>query len=253
LSGLIVIALRESQCLPWQGAEKDQQKGEVTGSSKLRLPQLLKSLASELTVYIISLTFEALVFTLCSSHLFWTFLINPDSNWLMRCLIPATMNFILSACLTFPIIGLLQLQLLRASTGKGWKAVICSSQFIFCVSILTMLLLLGLPLLQWAATPLGSSVAQIGLARDLVRIGAALAILPLSIAGLAVALSGGSINKNELRRISVLLEEHDFTQLNRNTDEELQVLVSMAIKAKKFDFADRVSKQLLHRMENYSD
>jgi hypothetical protein len=250
MSGLIVIALRKSQCLPWQGTKKNQLDGEATGSSKFRLLQILKSLASELVVYAISLTFEALVFNLCSSHLSWKFLIYPKENGYMRCLIPATVNFVLSVGIAFPIIGLLQLQLLRASTGKGSRAVICSSQFIFCLSILTVLLFLGLPLSHWLAIPLGSSAVQITLARDLVRVGAAFASVPLSIAGMVVALNGSSVNKNEVRRLSVMFDEHDFTRLNRNTDEELQLLVGMAIKAKKLDFADRVSKQLLHRLEN---
>jgi hypothetical protein len=250
MSCLIVIALKESQCLPWQGAKKNQLEGEATGPSKLRFPPILKILAWELVVYAISLTFEALVFNLCSSHPFWTFLINPKQSWYMRCLIPATMNFLLSVGIAFPIIGLLQLQLLRASTGKGSKAVICSSQFLFCLSILTVLLFLGLPLLNWLAIPLGSSAIQISLARDLVRVGAAFSTIPLSIAGLAVALCGSSLNITEVRKISIMFDEHDFTQLNRNTDEELQVLVSTAIKAKRLDFADRVSKQLLHRLDN---
>jgi len=88
------------------------------------------------------------------------------------------------------------------------------------------------------------------LARDLVRVGAAFSTIPLSIAGLAVALCGSSLNITEVRKISIMFDEHDFTQLNRNTDEELQVLVSTAIKAKRLDFADRVSKQLLHRLDN---
>jgi uncharacterized membrane protein (DUF485 family) len=130
-----------------------------------------------------------------------------------------------------------------------FKTLLCSGQFIFCVSVLMALLFLGLPLTLWVFTAFGSSFVHNYVARDLVRIGIAFATVPMSIAGMAVAFSGVSVDKNERKRMLAILESTDCSHLDRQTDDELQILVGMALKAKKLDFADRFSKELLHRIE----
>jgi hypothetical protein len=171
-------------------------------------------------------------------------------NWLMRFIIPRTMTILLSTCISFPIIVVLQMLLLKSGTKKSLRAVICSGQFFFCVMVLTASIAPVLALEQWNSALHGTSFENLKATRELFRCCVALSTLPISLCAIPIAFSVQSVDKKELERISLALRNNDCSSLVSKSDGELHVLVNMAVKAKKLDLADKISKQLLHQIEH---
>ena len=249
LCSLILISARDHKCFPWQRSKDTLGWTEPTQSTKTSCSRVLKSLAAESAVYLFALSIAMLLYRWCSSHFFWQFLIKPERLWLFTATVPSIMNMTLSACISYPVIAVLQAQLLRTSTGKSLKSVVLSGQFVFCVSVLTSLILPGLAFFQWTLAALGSSLQDFYVARELLRDSVALATIPMAISGIAVAFTFKATGKNATEKNSLALDSNDYLSLESKSDEELHMLVGMALKAKKLDVADKVSKHLLLRVE----
>jgi hypothetical protein len=72
----------------------------------------------------------------------------------------------------------------------------------------------------------------------------------MSITGITVAFSGYSFGQKDKERNSKLLDNVANSQLCDKSHLELDALCTIALKAERFDLADKISRHLLHRSEH---
>jgi hypothetical protein len=209
-----------------------------------------QAVRSELLTYLLCTASGSGIFLWCHSHLFWPVYM-PLSD--LHLLIPTFINMCISVSLTLPILWRRQLALFRKATKEDTKSIICSSQFILGVSILTGAIMLTLPIIQLVGIGLGLSVESARVMRDVFRIFIAFCTIPSSIAGLALISSGALVRRRNIKTAVDFLGSDPVAALDSKTVDELHYLIEVALKKGKIDVADRISTHLLRRVENSTD
>ncbi len=167
----------------------------------------------------------------------------------MRALIPLGLNWLLSLLCVLPAMLWLQFRTAKSPFGQLFKTKTCNSQKIYEGCVLAWLIAISLPLVQFILILSGFSLQAPHDIRDLVRIGFGEGHISLLFAMAIIAFHKTTIFTKDFSHVSKRLEVNDVSSIACKSDEELNYLIAVALRAEKLETADKISIHLLQRIE----
>jgi tetratricopeptide (TPR) repeat protein len=210
-------------------------------------------IAFQIMEFLISISWAGCVMTWCMSHALWKGQLNWSNMLGLNELSALVLYAVIAIVSTGPILWILKSFIQRKIVFAGnWKPVLGTGflfrTFAFAVPVLWLLPLIGLFVYSYTST-------EYELLQDLLKINAAFSIIPLSLAGLAVAALTVHVvvgpRAQKIAKDYKLLASSTFgiTALETLADERLNDLVDLALTVGDLEKGDFLSKLLMRRAE----
>lgn len=149
-----------------------------------------------------------------------------------------------------PIVILTQFVVSKVLDTTCSKVRVPTAEFVIKCGISFSFLPVALPLLLYFVAMAYSDEFGLRLAREMFRVGFALATIPISFVGMGVAFYGYPLYRGSLSDL-MLFRSGKLTTcvLNDKSHDELDKLIQAAVSLREFEVADWISLHLLQRYE----
>ncbi len=215
-----------------------------------RLKRIPFKLSQQSVVCLVLLLVHATIYLLCSRLFSWSGFLPTTLSAYSGALTCMFCNLLLSLLLMCPIVILTQSLVGKVLDTDSRKSRIPIAEIVVKCGVSLSFLPVAFPFLLYVVAMAYSDDFGLRLAREMFRVGVALATIPISFVGMGVAFYGYPLYRGSLSDL-MLFRSGKLTTcvLNNKSHDELDKLIVAAVSLREFEVADWISSHLLQRYE----
>lgn len=227
------------------------------GMFALRLCKVSKATQAQLRIYGLCLTLSTFLQSIFTVLNFWHAPMQSTYGKFLPTILVMLSYQLLSIAIVSPLFISLQLELNRRLSAIS-SAPRSQKKYVLQILLFIVIACVILPILEGARVALGLSGTPEWVARDLFRLSIAVSTVPTAALGFFIAFIRPKelrkLKDSEFRSYKSLLEEDNFQllHLEKQTDEEIIKIISVANHMGELDKADVLSNELLNRHSSHT-